>query len=206
MMKAGEEVLQTAVGTPLYAAPEIFNGENYDESVDVYSYGLILLAMMIDGDLLEFIRERYRVAFDKKRAPKQAMRLVRAMCVDSCRPVTSYNAECLYDSSTVSIAHAPSSMVKLAIMCCAHDPTQRPSFHSILNEWLGDRCKSQIDGVATITDDGLHAKIGVAFSRKSRHENAASSSSVLLPTVQDDLDSLIAEDAATTKRNENVSN
>ena len=44
MMKAGEEVLRSAVGTPLYAAPEIFNGENYDERVDVYSYGLILLA------------------------------------------------------------------------------------------------------------------------------------------------------------------
>ena len=199
-------MLRSAVGTPLYAAPEIFNGENYDERVDVYSYGLILLAMMIDGDLVDFIGERYRVAFGKKRAPKQAFRLVRAMCVDSWRPVSSYSAECHNDSSTVSIAHAPSSMVELAIMCCAHDPTQRPSFHSILNEWLGDSCKSQIDGVATITDDGLYAKMGLAFPRRSRHENVASSSSVLLPTVQDDLDSLVAEDAATTKRNENLSN
>ncbi len=46
-------------------------GEAYDESVDVYSFGMLLLAMMVDGDILDFIGERYRIAFGKKKAPKQ---------------------------------------------------------------------------------------------------------------------------------------
>ena len=32
--------MMTQVGTPMYAAPEIFTGADYDESVDIYSMPL----------------------------------------------------------------------------------------------------------------------------------------------------------------------
>ncbi len=46
-------------------------GMAYDESVDVYSFGLLLLDMAVEEPLLEFIGERWRVDFGKKQAPKQ---------------------------------------------------------------------------------------------------------------------------------------
>ena len=36
----------TMVGTPLYTAPEIVSGEKYDEKIDVYSFGICLLAFL----------------------------------------------------------------------------------------------------------------------------------------------------------------
>jgi serine/threonine protein kinase len=41
-----DDVAMTAVGTPLFCAPEILRGEAYDASADVYSFGLLLLAMV----------------------------------------------------------------------------------------------------------------------------------------------------------------
>eukprot|EP01097_Dermamoeba_algensis_P003207 TRINITY_DN2285_c0_g1_i3.p1 TRINITY_DN2285_c0_g1~~TRINITY_DN2285_c0_g1_i3.p1 ORF type:complete len:147 (+),score=28.89 TRINITY_DN2285_c0_g1_i3:125-565(+) len=37
--------MTTKVGTPLYMAPELIRGEQYTESVDVYSFGIILWEM-----------------------------------------------------------------------------------------------------------------------------------------------------------------
>ncbi len=55
--------------------PEITSGIAYDESVDVYSFGLVLLDMAVEEPLLDFIGERWRVDFGKKQAPKQVSRL-----------------------------------------------------------------------------------------------------------------------------------
>ena len=52
----------TAVGTPLFAAPELFRGEHYDEKVDVYSFGMLLIAMGTNEELPAFVGERWRVA------------------------------------------------------------------------------------------------------------------------------------------------
>jgi serine/threonine protein kinase len=35
------------VGTPLFTAPEIFRGDFYDESVDVYSYSMIFYHILL---------------------------------------------------------------------------------------------------------------------------------------------------------------
>ena len=56
--KGAEDVAMTAVGTPLYVAPEIARGELYDESADVYSFGLTLADMATEQNILEFIGER----------------------------------------------------------------------------------------------------------------------------------------------------
>jgi serine/threonine protein kinase len=38
--KGAEDITMTAVGTPLYAAPELMRGENYDEKASSSSFDL----------------------------------------------------------------------------------------------------------------------------------------------------------------------
>ena len=123
------------MGTPLFAAPEIMNGVRYDEKVDVYSYGLILMAMAVDVPLLDFISQQWCFAFGKKKAPSQPMRVIGKMTDGSWRPVTTDNP----------IAHAPPTINSLIIRCCKQDPDERPSFEEILHELTGI-CKHEIDG------------------------------------------------------------
>ena len=84
--KAGDSVLMTGVGTPLFAAPEIMLSEVYDEKVDVYSFGLVLLSLAVDTDLPTFFSERYAAAFRKKKPPKQMMRVLRPVWEAGWRP------------------------------------------------------------------------------------------------------------------------
>mmetsp|Transcript_167613 Transcript_167613/g.532931 ORF Transcript_167613/g.532931 Transcript_167613/m.532931 type:complete len:562 (+) Transcript_167613:1249-2934(+) len=41
-----QPLAETMVGTPLYCAPEIFEGEPYDEKADIYSYGVCIYELM----------------------------------------------------------------------------------------------------------------------------------------------------------------
>eukprot|EP00613_Pedinella_sp_CCMP2098_P008006 CAMPEP_0171681272 /NCGR_PEP_ID=MMETSP0990-20121206/57280_1 /TAXON_ID=483369 /ORGANISM="non described non described, Strain CCMP2098" /LENGTH=306 /DNA_ID=CAMNT_0012268309 /DNA_START=227 /DNA_END=1147 /DNA_ORIENTATION=+ len=78
----------TAVGTPIYCAPEISRGESYDEKVDVYSFGMTLLCMSVPrGDLPSFLSERYQRAYELKRAPKSLVRVMRPLTDGAWRPV-----------------------------------------------------------------------------------------------------------------------
>ena len=45
------DATMTCVGTPYYIAPEVFRGEHYDESADVFSFGIIMCAVAQGGDL-----------------------------------------------------------------------------------------------------------------------------------------------------------
>jgi len=49
------------VGSPLFAAPELMLGRLYNEVVDVYSYGMVLLSLSVaGGDLRELLKRRWR--------------------------------------------------------------------------------------------------------------------------------------------------
>ena len=52
-----ESVLMTGVGTPLFAAPEVMMGEYYDESIDVYSFAIVLLVITMDDDPASWVLE-----------------------------------------------------------------------------------------------------------------------------------------------------
>ena len=51
-----DEVTMTCVGTPYYIAPEVFRGEHYDESADVFSFAIIMCAVANNGDLSGFFK------------------------------------------------------------------------------------------------------------------------------------------------------
>ena len=48
----------TQVGTQLYVAPEVVRGERYTEKCDVYSFAVVLLAMLeLKPDVLDVFAE-----------------------------------------------------------------------------------------------------------------------------------------------------
>ena len=63
------DATMTAVGTPMFCAPEISRGEPYDEKVDVYSFGVLLQCMAVEEDITSFVGERWRRHFKKKKVP-----------------------------------------------------------------------------------------------------------------------------------------
>jgi serine/threonine protein kinase len=167
------DVTMSGVGTPLFCAPEISRGEIYDEKVDVYSFGLILLDMATEEDLIDFIGERWRQHFKKKSKPKQAMKFIRTMSEEGWRPITPTHLEKLRNKSKNQnslennqrrpstqngdfcneddvgfVAHvlpyAPLSIISLIIECTDHDPKKRPSFIDIVEE-MKTKCYKEIN-------------------------------------------------------------
>lgn len=54
------EMTMTQVGSPLYMAPEVLRGERYDERVDLYSYAVTLLEMLVLADSIFEVFEKVR--------------------------------------------------------------------------------------------------------------------------------------------------
>jgi len=135
--KGVEDVTMTGVGTPLFIAPELMRGELYDEKADVYSFGITLLALAISDPILSFISQKWVDTFKKNKLNSSTaplMRVIRSMTDDGWRPVSN-------DQPLQSI---PMSINSLLVRCCAHDPTTRPSFESILKE-LNQHCKEEVE-------------------------------------------------------------
>ena len=132
-----DDVTMTAVGTPLFAAPEVMRGEVYDEKADVYSFGMLLLELAVPVPLLKFIAERWCLSFGKDRAPPQAMRLVNPMVFDGWRPATVAHP----------VPHCPPSVTALLAACVAHDPKDRPAFAEVLARLAGP-CEAEAESGA----------------------------------------------------------
>jgi serine/threonine protein kinase/membrane protein implicated in regulation of membrane protease activity len=161
------DTTMSAVGTPLYCAPEIQRGEAYDETVDVYSFGLILLDLCIEDTLTQYIGARWAKDHDKK-IPKQPMRFIRAMTEEGWRPL-DHKAEYLPDD-------VPKSIIELIILCFDHDPTKRPKFAQVL-EALKGPCYKEIRLNEEFTDFGKvfnPAKAGTKSSGAGKSVKAVS--------------------------------
>ena len=95
----------TQCGTPYWTAPEILNGEKYNESVDIYSFALCMIEMW-----------SRRVPFEGQRPIEVAMQVVRA----DLRPPMPENC--------------PEIMQELIRRCWSRDSSKRPVFAAVVDE------------------------------------------------------------------------
>lgn len=136
--KDRDDATMTGVGTPLFVAPEVARGEEYDESCDVYSFGLTLLDMAIKEDLTGFIGSKWCAAFGKKRAPNphtlSFQKVLRPVWEDGWRPVSEEDP----------LTDSPPLINRLIVQSCAEKVEDRPTFSKIVDMLLSE-CKAEID-------------------------------------------------------------
>ena len=95
------------IGTAAIMAPELHRYEKFDQSVDVYSFGIILWEML---------------THDVPFADKEPMQIVYCVSTKGERPPLP--------------GDVPIPLMKLINACWAEDPKIRPSFHEISNKFL----------------------------------------------------------------------
>lgn len=95
----------TICGTDDWMAPEVILGMDYDEKSDVFSYGILLLEMILGTKTI-------------KRELKRA-------------PMTAFELD-LNKVRTIAPRTCPQKFLELAIFCCEYQPKNRPDFKSIV--------------------------------------------------------------------------
>ena len=99
---------QSQVGTPLFAAPEVLAGDYYDQSCDIYSFGVLLLNMSVDVKILQYFGKEYEHHINGKK--KNWMDVINAL-IKGFRPrVMPHTPKTLQHLTTVShcaVQHAP---------------------------------------------------------------------------------------------------
>jgi serine/threonine protein kinase len=168
----------TGVGTPLFVAPEVMVGEVYDESVDVYSFAILLLAMAVETDLPEWFEQRYKTFQEKKKRkklkrPPKIMRVLRAVWEDGWRPYDHDDEEDDNDEEDKArsedleqqqqsreggggsgpLFFVPPSIRSLIVRCGSHDPKARPTFEQIMEELEGPVLEEILEGYAPFPED-----------------------------------------------------
>lgn len=97
------------VGTGHYMAPEVINSNEYDQSADVFSFGIIMFELLCETT------QPYG---------EKANNIELKVCKNPLfRPVLPEH---------VQIAHSQMIYIKLMQECWEHDPEERPSFDQIV--------------------------------------------------------------------------
>jgi serine/threonine protein kinase len=133
--KDARNMNMTMAGTPIFAAPEIFRAEGrYSEKVDVYSFGMLLVECAIaTGGLPEFIQAMWIQDFPDD--PQSLESIFNGIWDGNWHPVASNGGACLVG--------APVTIQELASYCCAHNPSERPSFAEI-DKYLSERVAEEL--------------------------------------------------------------
>jgi len=157
------EFTMTAVGTPMFAAPELMRGENYDEKIDVYSFGMTLACMGDEEHIVTQVNERYRVAFGKAKALKNPSKALRAIWEGEFAP---------FRDGDDSFPFAPPAVKCLMVQCLSADPAQRPTFQEVVGLLTGT-CAREIEA-------------GVPFGRRFVGVGAAALAPDVAPATDDE--------------------
>uniref|UniRef100_A0A0V0JAH6 LIM domain kinase 1 n=1 Tax=Schistocephalus solidus TaxID=70667 RepID=A0A0V0JAH6_SCHSO len=104
------------LGSPFWMAPEMFSSKPYDESVDIYSFGVILCQLIgrVDAD------------------PDVLERRSSTLSIDTDKFLKTHVPE-----------DAPRELVELAIACTRLESDSRPSF-SVCHSWLQGNCLQRV--------------------------------------------------------------
>ncbi|CEG42408.1 tkl lisk lisk-dd1 protein kinase [Plasmopara halstedii] len=125
---ASKQRRKSYCGTDAYMAPEMFLDEDYDHSVDIFSFGVVLMEMLCcrvansDGFLMRLPQYKFRILIPEFRDALPA----------SC----------------------PSALATLAEQCVAFEPTERPNITIIvhtLERILKHITSAQVDTVELVT-------------------------------------------------------
>ena len=135
-MDAG--VTMTAVGTPLFAAPEMMRGEHFTEAVDAYSFGVLLVDCATEEPLVDFFGQRWASDFHQP-APDPTSIVYRRLVLGAVwdkdwRPVGTQHGR--------RLKYAPQTINALVVRCCDPDPERRPTFEAVLRE-LSKACAAE---------------------------------------------------------------
>jgi serine/threonine protein kinase len=101
------ELMTGSIGTPQWMAPEVLNSEMYDESADVYSYGIILWEMLTRNAPF---------------AGWQPMQVILRVVGGDARPIIPQNC--------------PTNLAKVIRNCWQREAKLRPSFATIKDDFL----------------------------------------------------------------------
>jgi len=101
-------------GTPGFTAPEVLDGQPYDQRVDIYSFGSLLFELTHMAP--PFVDE---VAAADRKDPAKWRKVVSELIVGGHRP-------------TLKAAKSPAAMLKLISRCWAAKPDLRPSMADVV--------------------------------------------------------------------------
>ena len=114
----------TQVGSPVYMAPEVIRGEQYDEKIDIYSYAVTLLEMLVLADnIFEVFQKEYkRIKGEGNNLNMHT--LTRMVALENFRPQLP--------------GSAPKTLCALITDCWHPNPSSRPNFEEIMSRLDGE--------------------------------------------------------------------
>ncbi|GMH96709.1 hypothetical protein TrST_g5299 [Triparma strigata] len=112
---------QTIVGTPVFMAPEVYQGGMYDHSADVFSFGMTVWAISVGHDKLfkRLIKKMRRKVGANSAAVQKVMH---AIAVGELRPSLTEEVH----------NNMPASLRTLIESCWLHNKRQRPKMSEVL--------------------------------------------------------------------------
>ncbi|XP_060730921.1 dual specificity testis-specific protein kinase 2 isoform X1 [Tachysurus vachellii] len=128
------------VGSPYWMAPEVLRGEQYDEKVDVFAYGIILCEIIgrIQADP-DFLPRTEDFGLD----------------VDAFQPLAG---EC------------PPAFLSMAVTCCSMKPKCRPPFSEIVSELERISAAQQVEQTGHVEAEPVKSNSNSLSERRSSLE------------------------------------
>ncbi|GMH94043.1 hypothetical protein TrVE_jg6168 [Triparma verrucosa] len=151
------EGTMTTVGSPFWIAPEVFIGERYDESCDVYSYGLVLVELLVNGQMEEAFN------FGLKKHQKRFGLSIAHKIAKGWRPQLNPELVSKYPN-----------YCQLITDCWAQDSSTRPKFSAILNYLLRLQRNVSIDLDCEIHITNLSSSDSSSTGSGSHNSSASS--------------------------------
>lgn len=117
--KTGLSKINTVCGSPLYMAPEMFKNKGYDDSIDIWSIGIIMYEMIYGNNPLSKIKDYQELEYfmtnnskfidipPNKHMSNECIDLLKTLLVkDSCKRITLkelYTHKWLFDNPNVHL-------------------------------------------------------------------------------------------------------